>query len=331
VGFILQLQGLQGLHWSTSVSQIIAVFLMTAVRGWVRRGSSPPVAKRVLDGCEMDWLALEVVTDEVTRYFSGTQDDWEPYRRLQNWTVTASLNNLAHSGDLRNATVTGKGQTAGGQPDWDTKVQQRVLRHRQRLGQLTNWVGPASKPAISVADAIEAIMNTLIPRTGAEFSWYLQVEMEMEMSKSQNETESRNGTIKFTVRNMEQDGWAIDSTEIEAALSLWIYSNKRRGLEREPYMGENSDTTIEGTLKGGGLKGGWLDYEKWKTQSIRVLGPNTEHLNKDLKRWIGNIDFDKSINDAYLVAGFIGLRSRVPVRSTFIIVVPRSVYLITYS
>jgi hypothetical protein len=179
-----------------------------------------------------------------------------------------------------------------------------------------------------VAGAIVAIMNTLIPRTGAEFSWYLQ--FEMVMSGSQNETESRNGTldrtIKFTVRNMKQGGWAIDASEIEAALSLWIYSNKRRNLEREPYMGENSDTTIEGTLKGG-----WLEYEKRKTQSIRVLGPNTEHLNRDLKRWIRNIDLDMSINRRHLVVGFIGLRSRVPVRSTFIIVVPRSVYLITYS
>jgi len=328
VGFILQLQGLQGLHWSTSVSQIIAVFLMTVVRGWVRRGSSPPVAERVLDGCEMDWLALNIVTDDVARYFSETQDDWELYGRHQNWTVTASLNNLAHSGDLRNATAIGKGQTAGGQPDWDTKVQQRALRHRQRLGKLTNWVGPASKPAHSAAGAIEAIMNTLIPHTGAEFSWYLQVEMEM--SKSQNETESLNGTldgtIKFTVRNMEQGGWAVDASEIEAALSLWIYSNKRRDLLREFYMGGNSDTTIEGTLKRG-----LLEYEKWKTQSIRVLGPNTEHLNRDLKRWIRNIDLDKSINPRHLVVGFIGLRSRVPVRSTFIIVFPRSVYLITYS
>lgn len=331
MGFILQLQGLQGLHWSTSVSQIIAVFLMTAVRGWVRRGSSPPVAEMVLDGCEMDWLALNLDTDDVATYFHGTRGDWEPRnRQLQDRTVAANSYNLAHLGDLRMATATDMGQTAGEQPDWETKVQQRVLRHRQRLRKLTNWVGPASKPALSVAGAIEAIINTLIPCTGAEFSWYLQFEMETEMSKSQNETESRNGTldrtIKFTIRNMKQGGWAIDASEIEAALSLWIYSNKRRNLERERYMSENSDTTIEGTLKGG-----WLEYEKWKTQSIRVLGPNTEHLNRDLKRWIRNIDLDKSINPCHLVVGFIGLRSRVPVRSTFIIVVPRSVYLITYS
>ncbi|KAI5789467.1 hypothetical protein FPQ18DRAFT_261316, partial [Pyronema domesticum] len=37
-GFILQFQGLRGLHWSSSIAQLVAVFLMTLIRAWVRRG-----------------------------------------------------------------------------------------------------------------------------------------------------------------------------------------------------------------------------------------------------------------------------------------------------
>ncbi|KAF8248512.1 hypothetical protein K440DRAFT_679776, partial [Wilcoxina mikolae CBS 423.85] len=58
VGFIFQLQGLQGLHWSASLSQVTAIFAMTAVRGWVRRRSKVPLVFKVLNGHEMDQLAL---------------------------------------------------------------------------------------------------------------------------------------------------------------------------------------------------------------------------------------------------------------------------------
>jgi hypothetical protein len=92
-------------------------------------------------------------------------------------------------------------------------------------------------------------MNTLSPHTTDEFTWYF--ELEMGTLRSQCETESRNGTldgtIRFTVRNTEQGGWTADATEIEAALSLWIYLNE---CDRwRSNMDENNDTTIENEKK----------------------------------------------------------------------------------
>jgi len=61
VGVILQFQGLRGLHWVASIAQLVAVFVMTMFRAWVQRELIVrPVAKEVLDGYEMDWLALAV-------------------------------------------------------------------------------------------------------------------------------------------------------------------------------------------------------------------------------------------------------------------------------
>ncbi|KAI5789470.1 hypothetical protein FPQ18DRAFT_261562, partial [Pyronema domesticum] len=36
-GYLIQSQGLRGLHWSSSIAQLVAVFFMTLIRAWVRR------------------------------------------------------------------------------------------------------------------------------------------------------------------------------------------------------------------------------------------------------------------------------------------------------
>ncbi|KAF8248677.1 hypothetical protein K440DRAFT_546484, partial [Wilcoxina mikolae CBS 423.85] len=58
-GFILQFQGLRGMNWSASISQLVCILLMTIWRAFVRRslGITPDV-KTVFDQHEMDWLAL---------------------------------------------------------------------------------------------------------------------------------------------------------------------------------------------------------------------------------------------------------------------------------
>ncbi|KAI5813867.1 hypothetical protein BZA77DRAFT_267852, partial [Pyronema omphalodes] len=61
IGFVLQFQALRGLHWSTALSQLTAIFLMTVLRAWVRRGLiAEPNAHKVLEGYEMDWLSTNL-------------------------------------------------------------------------------------------------------------------------------------------------------------------------------------------------------------------------------------------------------------------------------
>ena len=57
-GFIVQFFGLRGMHYSATLAQLAATFLMTAVRAVVRRGLAQlPTADRLLVGHEVDWLA----------------------------------------------------------------------------------------------------------------------------------------------------------------------------------------------------------------------------------------------------------------------------------
>ncbi|KAF4857780.1 Ankyrin repeat, PH and SEC7 domain containing protein secG [Colletotrichum siamense] len=57
-GFILQFVGLRGLHWSASIAQLGAVFLMVCLKAWVRRGlATPPNAISLTPGYELDWFA----------------------------------------------------------------------------------------------------------------------------------------------------------------------------------------------------------------------------------------------------------------------------------
>jgi len=60
-GFIVQFFGLRGLHYSATLAQLTAMFIMTAVRAWVRRGLSQlPAADQLLAGHELDWLTCHI-------------------------------------------------------------------------------------------------------------------------------------------------------------------------------------------------------------------------------------------------------------------------------
>ncbi|KAI5840956.1 hypothetical protein BZA05DRAFT_315711, partial [Tricharina praecox] len=61
VGFTLSFSGLRLMHWSATMAQFVGTAIMTCVRIWLRRDlAGRPDAQWVLDGYEMDWLALEL-------------------------------------------------------------------------------------------------------------------------------------------------------------------------------------------------------------------------------------------------------------------------------
>ncbi|RAL59452.1 hypothetical protein DID88_006825 [Monilinia fructigena] len=59
VGFVLQFEGFRGISWACSIAQLAAILIMTIVRAIIRRGMlDSPVAEKIQDGYEIDWLAL---------------------------------------------------------------------------------------------------------------------------------------------------------------------------------------------------------------------------------------------------------------------------------
>jgi hypothetical protein len=65
VGFILQFEGLRGLTWATAVAQLVSIIAMALIRAFIRRRLSERVSTvKVLEGPELDWLAMRLVYDD---------------------------------------------------------------------------------------------------------------------------------------------------------------------------------------------------------------------------------------------------------------------------
>ncbi|MBE3042127.1 hypothetical protein IMZ48_06005 [Candidatus Bathyarchaeota archaeon] len=206
-GYIVQFIGLRGMHWSASVAQLGAIALMTVLRAWIRRDLARlPASQPLVSDHELDWLAITLATDHEkspwldsskatrdTRSRPWAEDGWD-------WSIPG-VQDPANCKKLKpRSDITVAGLKA-----------QRVLKTRRDLGKLADWHGPASAEAISLARAIEIVMDTLDPlsekHTG-ELSWTLEVCGE---------------PIYFRLEQ-EAGSWKAFSDELEAALSLWIYS-----------------------------------------------------------------------------------------------------------
>jgi len=347
IGFGMQFQGLRGLNWTASISQLVAVFTMTMFRAWLRRGLVVrPIAKEVLDGCEMDWLALRIAKDNgIWRYVGEDKCEIPSDTPSYHWTVITSPKNFACQGswapEARNAAgrprvgeglIAGEGQTTT--IGDNTTNAQKAVRVRQRLGHLMKWVGPASKPAISVAAAIAEVMNTFVQVDGNErevFYWFLEVEVGTILSTEGSDIGDSNqlmhfedgrtkSRIKFKVRYTEKCRWMADATEIEAALSLWIcHIREREQLQR---LRQDKNT-------GDGKSSDWLQENlSLKTKTIRLLGPDTENLKRDLQWWIGDVgEFIEPENPNDQPLGFIGLEPKTTVTSMLLRIYPSGISL----
>lgn len=255
VGFVLQFTGLRAMHWSATIAQLTVTLFMTILRAWVRRRLSLHQSfQQVPDQYEMEWLAARVVRnsesllEEHDTKYKG-DFSWE-------WKIDAV-------------------DTIGGKVLWDPNTspllptkEQMAVRIRERLGYLTRWTGPASKPAISVAVAIESVMKHLTFGSRLDCTNKLML-----LVKTRAGDESA-GDIYLTLRRQHKfQPWKADSTEIEAFLSFCLYAVD----EREKHTKSQND---------------WLRQEGLgsRKHSLRLLGPNENILCRDMEWWMsGNV------------------------------------------
>ncbi|KAK0614428.1 hypothetical protein B0T14DRAFT_385388, partial [Immersiella caudata] len=75
IGYVLQFQGLRALNWTASISQLVCLALMTLLRAWVRRGLiAKPIAKRVLEDHEMDYLSILMASSTSGNFWPAKRD-----------------------------------------------------------------------------------------------------------------------------------------------------------------------------------------------------------------------------------------------------------------
>lgn len=148
---------------------------------------------------------------------------------------------------------------------------QKVLKVRQRLGFLTRWPSPYASQAAFVALAIEIVMNTpklFSSKDEFEFIWTMNA--------------PGNQLIRFSVTRKDIDRrWEANLAEIEAALSLWLFSVRAQDItpqiENDPLNNEvYSDNGV------------WLrSGVASRKQGKRLLGKSTKLSRRDMQWWMG--------------------------------------------
>lgn len=284
VGFIVQFLGLRSMHWSASLTQFSATLIMAGVRAWVRRApSTAPYAVELLSDHELDWLAtrasdkksLEMLwsspetvrprrSDRFISLFRSKPETTSPESPTTDrifWTQWSRGWGIQSGGTLENyRALRGRGSRGGAQETLETRI---------RLGELTAWPGRAVREAISVATAIELVMDTLYPSNGDkdEITWCMHT-LDGE-------------AIHFRIDRVNGK-WRSNLAEVDSALSLWLYSVYHREQHDTTDMGDTSAWLRTGVAA--------------KKKALRLLGPTPTAFyertpvasDNDMKWWLGS-------------------------------------------
>ncbi|EJT69327.1 hypothetical protein GGTG_12946 [Gaeumannomyces tritici R3-111a-1] len=281
-GFILQFTGLRAMHWSASVTQLGATALMTILRAWVRRNlAENPKALPLVPGHELDWLAMTLGgKNSDAPWLRPPKVDGQWDKRSRPWADNGHCDwRIAAVEDPAGIVPT----QSKGSGSWSNA--HRVMEIRRDLGELADWHGPASTEAISLARAIEETMDALFGPDSAsgEFTWSLKALWSLERPDYES--------IPFHVKR-HGGRWRAYSDEIEAALSLWLYSVDKQEnnveVAKEKKQKESLDVR-ETQGKDGGERpkdDAWLRKETSAKPSLRLLGSHTAALYRDLQWWL---------------------------------------------
>jgi hypothetical protein len=171
---------------------------MTVLRAWVRRGLiAEPHAHKVLEGYEMDWLSTNLVLDPEFLSRGSSAEKFTEDNASGTSVAPRSASSPSRTSLLDTSRgwriITGPGRYSL-EGSWNSQYSstkaQRVMKVRQRLGNLTRWSGPASKPAISVARAIALVMKKLSVESGVDPTPSAKSNDRSEVDKPQYPTKS---------------------------------------------------------------------------------------------------------------------------------------------
>ncbi|POS73511.1 hypothetical protein DHEL01_v208097 [Diaporthe helianthi] len=287
-GYVIQFIGLRGMHWSASITQLGAVLVMTGLRAFVRRGLAHQPAAQILESdFELDWFALNFQSEQLNN------DTWpRPSKTTEKWIIQSPS---GHSQGLEDHTDSDSGtpwDSSGTSRDSSgvTSVSgsQRIMKLRRDLGFASNWPGTASQEAVSVARAVEITMDALLISESSDTS---QSSKRIETSERIQiltwSMEVHDGeSVKFRLQRQLPDGkWKAFADEIDAALSLWLFSVHQTEHE-EASRQQGGKLSLS---KGSRDDDAWLRAKGSPAEpSLRLLGLHTPGLHRDLWWWMQN-------------------------------------------
>ncbi|KAM0544378.1 hypothetical protein ACHAPJ_011837 [Fusarium lateritium] len=294
LGYVAQFVGFRGMHYSVSLVQLGAVLAMTGARAFVRRGlAKPPQGIPLSQGFELEWLASAIADRDDGPWRDDASDgsicggSWristggaadakafhsparspsrvkqEPETNLEN---TARNTMVAIKDDPHDKT-NGEDEegiqianTSSNTPSHSGQTKaQTVMELRCQLARLAGWQSAVSPEATSLARAIEVVMKLLFSETDQEILvWSLEAKY------GDRGRESINVSLR-----RKNGNWTASRHELEAILSLWLYSLHGQ---------ENVKTALDEEE---------VDSSPTDQPSIRLLGQNTRQLRRDLWWWM---------------------------------------------
>jgi ankyrin repeat protein len=281
------------MHWSASIAQLIATIIMTIIRAVMRRGLTiRPYDKSILPEYELDWLAVQISDPDAfwTQFTDkdGHSLDKEPHHNhsiefCQGAVICSdedsSTSQYSKDPLPEEFEVPSDSETEDSSTDIEKKPRVKVIKHkshrinkvvqiRQRLGLLSKWTGPASERAISVAIAIESVMKILFPSAVKHtFTWSLGGIFK---------------DITLTIRARQKGQWEVDTTALEAVLSLWMFHVLKK-------QEENASSSEKAGFKSTKRHRDWLRQgsHALRKPSIRLLCPDSKLARQNMEWWVG--------------------------------------------
>ncbi|PNP60634.1 hypothetical protein FNYG_14637 [Fusarium nygamai] len=265
-GFVVQFIGLRGMHWSASIAQLGAVLVMTSLRAWVRRGlAKPPQCQLLSSGFELDWFAMTLGDLESAPWLHPSEAEGKRHSRpCWDWRIVTGGGPAMYKPFQKKRQQTSEPED----PDTPSKAH-RVMTIRRDLGELADWRGPASAESIALARSIEVTMDALFDSRTGKFTWTLKA--------------CGGELINFRLERHRNKNWKAYSDEIEAALSLWLYSVSE---QEQDHQQEQRKQAAQRTLH---KDDAWLRATGSPAKrSLRLLGAYTQGLYRDLQWWMSD-------------------------------------------
>lgn len=292
-GFVLQFVGLRSMTWYASISQLVATMIMIILRAYIRRGlSTTPWARPIPKGHEIDWVATRTSNEEDRNRLLGRRVQDQPSQKKHRSWQSVFLGTPGKNGSLhcpwddenddhfwdKDTSYKWKVRTVGGfsryQPLRDgsevlgsESTSMKHIEARMNLRTSTGWSGPALEQAVRVASAIEAFMNAFFPKdsTVENLVWSIS---------NASASDASVDDIKFSLSRKES-GWIADVRQIEAFLSLWLFSVSE---EESQTAGIKIESGIAGDISGTASK----------NHSLRLLAPKDESILQCMYWWLGS-------------------------------------------
>ena len=266
-GFIVQFVGLRALHWSSTVIQLGVTLILTGARAWVRRGlAKDPIAISIPTGHELSWLAMHICGLKSWEIPTGVYDPDETERNGTRSAVDAGfvhtlLDSRFEPEYFGMLCLNSWQSSAGGGPeavpgihtdglrafhhDID-RTQLSLLKVRRKLETLMPEPDPTVRVANALASAIERIMSLACNDTnistnwGKSFSWisqggYFKWVMHVALNPESGACRSTDLVVSLKAGQRgtsDELSWSADRHELQAVLSLWVYSLIRRTPEQ---------------------------------------------------------------------------------------------------